>query len=57
MKSIRVLLFLLIAGASTSIHAQQSKKAVGGYLSGLTAKFTLNEKSAIRTDLGFTLID
>jgi hypothetical protein len=57
MNTIRVLLFLLIAGITTSTYAQESKTAVGGYLSGLTAKFTINEKSAIRTDLGLTLID
>lgn len=57
MKSIRVLLFLSIAAVSTSAHAQENNTAVGAYLSGLTAKFTISESSAIRTDLGLTLID
>ncbi|MEQ8523259.1 hypothetical protein [Gracilimonas sp.] len=57
MKSIRTFLLILIIGISTSAYAQESKTAVGGYLSGISAKFTISESSAIRTDLGLTLID
>lgn len=57
MKIIQTLLLILMIGVSNSAYAQESKTAVGGYLSGISAKFTISESSAIRTDLGLTLID